>query len=48
MIYFYKDLKDNIKNDFYRKDILGILIEYMQYIVRIDNHLYIHYIEKCS
>jgi len=48
MIRFYKDLKDDIKDDFYKKDILDIFIKYIQYTIRIDNHLYIYYIEKYS
>ncbi len=35
-----------LKDDFYRKDISVILIEYIQYTVRIDDRLYIYCIEK--
>ena len=48
MIRFYKDLKDDIKNDLYKKDILNTLIKYIQRIVRIDDRLYIRYMEKYS
>ncbi len=29
MIRFYKELKDNVKDDLYREDILNIFIEYI-------------------
>ena len=45
-IQFYKNLKDNIKDDLYKEDILNILIEYIQRTIKIDNHLYIYRIEK--
>ena len=48
MIWFYKNLKDNVKNNFYKEDILNIFIEYIQCMVKIDNRLYIHRIEKYS
>ncbi len=48
MIQFYEGLKDDIKDDLYRKDIPDTLIKYIQYTVRIDNCLYIRYIEKYS
>ncbi len=39
-------MKNDVKDDFYKEDILNILIEYIQYAVRIDNRLYIYCIEK--
>ena len=48
MIYFYEGLKDDIKDDLYKKDILDIFIKYIQYTVRIDNRLYIRRMEKHS
>ncbi len=48
MIRFYKSLKNGIKDDFYKKDIPDILIEYIQYIVKIDDRLYIRYIKRYS
>ncbi len=48
MIYFYKRLKDKVKDNLYRKNIPDILIKYIQYIVKINNRLYIQYMEKCS
>ncbi len=46
MIRFYKGLKDNVKDNFYRKDILDIFVEYIRCAIRIDDCLYIRYIEK--
>ena len=46
MIRFYKELKDDIKDDLYRKDILDTLIKYIQRIIKIDNCLYIYCIER--
>ncbi len=46
MICFYEDLKDDIKDDFYKKDIPDIFIEYIQRAIKIDNCLYIQHIEK--
>ncbi len=46
MIQFYKNLKDDVKDNLYRKDIPDILIEYIQHTVRIDDCLYIRRIEK--
>ncbi len=46
MILFYEGLKDNVKDDLYRKDILNILVEYIQCIVKIDDRLYIRCMEK--
>ncbi len=46
MIHFYKRLKDDIKDDLYREDILDIFIEYIQRTVKIDNRLYARYMEK--
>ncbi len=46
MIQFYEDLKDDIKDDLYKKDIPDIFIEYIQYTIKIDNYLYIRCIEK--
>ncbi len=48
MIQFYKGLKNDVKDDLYRKDILDILIEYIQYTVKIDNRLYIYHIKRRS
>ncbi len=48
MIRFYKSLKDDVKDDLYRKDIPDTLVKYIQYIIRIDNCLYTYYIEKHS
>ncbi len=48
MTWFYKGLKDDVKDNLYRKDILDTLIEYIQYTIKIDNHLYIYYIKKRS
>ena len=48
MIQFYEDLKDDIKDNLYKEDILDTLIEYIQYIIKIDDRLYIYYIEKRS
>ncbi len=48
MTRFYESLKDDIKDDLYREDIPDIFIEYIQYTIRIDDHLYIHRIEKHS
>ncbi len=48
MICFYKSLKDDIKDNLYRKDIPDTLIKYIQYAVRINDRLYIHHIEKRS
>ena len=46
MICFYKDLKNDVKDDLYREDMPDILIKYIQRTVRINNRLYIHRIEK--
>jgi len=46
MIYFYKDLKNDVKDDLYREDIPDIFIKYIQYIIKIDDYLYIHRIKK--
>ncbi len=46
MIRFYKGLKDNVKDDFYRKDMPDTLVKYIQCTVKIDNRLYIYYIKK--
>ncbi len=46
MIRFYKDLKDDIKDNLYKKDIPGTLIKYIQYIIKINDYLYIYYIKK--
>ncbi len=48
MIRFYKRLKDDIKDDLYKEDILDIFIEYMQRTIRIDDRLYICRLEKRS
>jgi len=46
MIRFYERLKDDIKDDFYWKDIPDIFIEYIQRTIKIDDCLYIRCIEK--
>ncbi len=46
MIRFYEGLKDDIKDDLYREDMLDIFIEYIQCTVRIDDRLYIRRMEK--
>ncbi len=46
MIQFYKDLKDNVKDDFYKENIPDILIEYIHRTIKINDHLYIHRIER--
>jgi len=46
MIRFYKGLKDDIKDDFYREDIPDTFIEYIQYAVKIDDRLYIYRIKR--
>ena len=46
MIQFYKDLKDDVKNNLYREDIPDTFIEYIQHIVRINDRLYIYRIKK--
>ncbi len=46
MMRFYEGLKDDIKDNLYKEDILDIFIEYIQYTVKIDDRLYICYIEK--
>ena len=46
MTRFYESLKDDIKDDLYREDIPDIFIEYIQYTIRIDDRLYIYYIER--
>ncbi len=48
MIRFYKRLKDDIKDDLYKKDIPDTFIKYIQRTVRINNHLYIRRIKKRS
>jgi len=48
MTWFYKGLKNDVKDNLYKKDILDILIEYIQYTVKIDDYLYIHRIKKYS
>ena len=48
MIRFYENLKDDIKDDLYKEDIPDIFIEYIQYIIKIDDYLYIYCIKKCS
>jgi len=48
MIRFYEGLKDDVKDNLYKKDISNTFIKYIQYIVRIDDRLYIYYIEKRS
>ena len=48
MIRFYKGLKDNVKDDFYKEDIQDIFMEYIRRIVRIDDRLYIYRMEKRS
>jgi len=48
MIRFYEGLKNDIKDDLYKKDIPDIFIKYIQHIVRIDNRLYIYHIKKRS
>ncbi len=48
MTRFYKSLKDDVKDDLYREDILDIFIEYIQCAVKIDDRLYTHCIEKRS
>jgi len=46
MICFYESLKDDIKNDLYKEDMLDTFIEYIQCMVKIDDRLYICCIEK--
>ena len=48
MIYFYKGLKNNVKDDLYQEDMPDIFIEYIQCAVKIDDCLYIRCIEKRS
>jgi len=48
MTRFYERLKDNVKDDFYREDILDTFIEYIQCVIKIDDRLYVHCIERCS
>ncbi len=48
MIRFYESLKNDIKDDLYRKDISDILVEYIQRTIRIDDRLYIYRIKKYS
>ena len=46
MIQFYKNLKDDIKNDLYKEDIPDIFMKYIKRTIKIDDCLYIHRIEK--
>ncbi len=48
MIRFYKGLKDDVKDNLYKKDISDILVKYIQRAIRIDDCLYIYCIEKRS
>jgi len=46
MIWFYEGLKDDVKDNLYKKDIPDTFIEYIQYTIRIDNYLYIRRIKN--
>ena len=46
MTRFYKGLKDEVKDDLYKEDMLDIFVEYMQCVKRIDDRLYIRRLEK--
>ncbi len=48
MIYFYKNLKNDVKDDLYKEDISDIFVEYIQYTIKIDDHLYIYCIKRRS
>jgi len=43
---FYEGLKDDVKDDLYKKDKPNNLVEYMQRIIKIDDRNYIHCIKK--
>ena len=46
MTRFYEGLKDNIKDNLYKENILDTLAEYIQRTIKIDNRLYTQHIEK--
>ncbi len=48
IIQFYKELKDDVKDDLYRENMPDTFIEYIQYTIKIDDHLYIYRIKKYS
>ena len=46
MTRFYEGLKDDVKDDLYKENIPDTLVEYMQYIIKIDNRLYTRRLER--